>query len=102
MDISGLLNQTVTIETRAAIGTGGLVTFNAGVVYPARVEYKSKMYRYVNGTDKVSTARVYLDGAVSIAVTDRITMPDGTQPEIIEIRPEFGGSGNLDFKVVFV
>jgi hypothetical protein len=102
MDAPGLMNQTITLEARAAIGKGGLVTFSAGVSYEARVEYKQKMYRYINGSDKVSTARVYLDGAVSVAVTDRMTMPDGTQPEILEIKPEVDGDGETIFKVVFV
>lgn len=98
----GLLNQSVTISPRSAIGKGGVITYGTGVAYPARVEYKSKMIPGKDGQLKASTARVYVAGDVSVTVADKVTLPSGEAPEILEVRQMNGRFGNLDFKVIYL
>lgn len=96
-----LFNRTITLEPRNALGKGGAETYGTAVTYPARVERRSKIIRGKDGTDKVSTARVYVGPDVPALVTDRITLPDGTHPEIMEVRP-VDGMNDVDHKVIYV
>lgn len=96
-----LFNRAVILEPRNALGKGGVESYGTAVTYPARVEYKTKMIRGKDGTDKVSTARVYVGPEVPVLATDRITLPDGAHPEIMEVRPVYG-MNDIDHKVIYL
>lgn len=102
MSVSGLLNQTVQLAPRVDATKGGRAVYGPAVTYRARVEYKSKMIRGKDGVDRASTARVFLDGSAPVDRTDQITLPDGTQPEIIEVEGMPGRYGSISYRTVYV
>jgi hypothetical protein len=100
--IDHLLNQSVTIATRATVGNGGLNTYNSATTYAARVEPSRKKVLTPDGRELVSSAKVFLSASVVVNTTDRITLPDASTPEILDVKPNYDGDGVNQFVVVIV
>jgi hypothetical protein len=101
MSLDAMLNQTVHIAARTALGKGGNApTYAAPISYPARVERKAKMIRGKDGNDRAASIRVYLAGDVPVDQSDQLTF-DGAAYEILEIEQQPGRYGAMELKVVF-
>lgn len=84
--LADLMPSTVQVAaptTRDAYGKPQ--AFGADVAVQCRVEQGPQMIRGVDGREVVSTARVYTAGPVDVPLASRITLPDGTQPEILRV-----------------
>lgn len=75
--------------------------YSAAQTYRSRVNYKSRMVRAPSGEEVVSTAEVWFFQVTGIQVTDKITLPNGNQPQIIQIARHSDQRGDL-FEVVYV
>jgi len=104
-----LLKQTVTREPRTGMDEFTTPTYGSAVEHRARVVYKPTIIRASvassAGQDSVrevvSSAMVTTD-VVGWTVTDRITLPDGTQPVIIDVRKFPDETGRIAVEKVFV
>lgn len=101
MTLTGLLNQSVIIETFHSLDRYGDCSYNVGVTYPARVERRVRIVRSFKGEEAVSTVSVFLSGEVSAIIDakgrDRITLPDTTTPVILAIEDGIDGGGNVHY-----
>jgi hypothetical protein len=83
-DLLELLTQTITIESVASRDGYGKPAYGPARTYRARVVGKIRMVRDANGEERVSSATVHVD-ATDIVPTDRITLPDGSQPLVLSV-----------------
>jgi hypothetical protein len=94
MGFESFFNQTITIYSYSGFDAYGNPSVStAGTTYAAFVLQTVKSIRDKSGVDKVSNSQVYLDGAVTPSIEDKITLPDGTSPIILAVQrfPDFNG-----------
>lgn len=75
-------------------------TYAAAVSYSCFIKYARKTIRNSDGANVISTAQIYLDGAVTIQDTDRITF-NGASPLILKIDRPDDEAGNRYATVVY-
>ena len=80
-----LLTETVSIQPYTGMDQYGKPSYGPAVTYPARVAYRVTTLTNAQGQERTSTTTVYLDGAVTITVKDRLMFADGTAPAIQDI-----------------
>jgi hypothetical protein len=78
------------------------VSTTAESSYSCLVNNTAKAIRGKSGVLVTSPTQVYIAGNPSIHIEDKITLPDGNQPEIQSIQYNGGFDGNPVFMVVFV
>jgi hypothetical protein len=83
-DLLELLTQTVTVETVTSRDGYGKPVYGTARTYRARVVGKTRLVRDANGVERVSSETVYAD-STDLMPTDRITLPDGSQPLILSV-----------------
>lgn len=82
-DLADFFDRTVTIETwTGARDSYGKPTYNAPVIYPARVPavWKAMAVRTVDGVAIYGRGPIYLNTVAAISPNDRITLPAGFTP----------------------
>lgn len=84
-DFADLMHDTVLVALRTGINEYGEATYGADASVTARVAARIRMVRDHKGNERVSTGTVWLAEATGIEPVDRITLPDGTQPEILAV-----------------
>jgi hypothetical protein len=100
-----LLIDSVTIAPWASQNAAGEATYGAAVAYSALVEYDTRKVETIGTLDGrggavlVSKALVHLDGRPSIGLRDKITLPDGSTPQIIAVRSYSDQSGGYTTEV---
>lgn len=100
-DFLELMTQTATREAFSAYNTYAEATYSAGVSVNCRVVNKPRMVRNAEGKDVISNAQVWCYGTPGFSVKDRLTLPDGTQPVIIQVGKFPDENGN-HHEVVYV
>jgi hypothetical protein len=83
--LQALAPHTVNIANRTGVDAFNKPTYSADVEYDCLIEYKPRMVRTMAGQEKVSGAAIYLTSAPGITTDDRVTLPDGTKPQILSI-----------------
>lgn len=96
-----LCNQSVSIAPLSARDSFNQHSYSTAVTSDAYVEYHTTMVRASDGQEKVSSAQVYVDGSVAVALTSRITLPDGQTPQILAIDELCDENGDADHKVIY-
>ena len=94
--IAGLLNQLVTVAPHTGNDAKGRPVYGTAVQYAARVQAKPKIVLNRDGQNILSSARVYIDPSAVIAIDSQITLPDGSQPIILQLFPSYDKDGNND------
>lgn len=98
-----LLTETVIHEAYTGVQDSyGTPTYAPPVTLPARVEPSPQRIATQAGEERLSRARVFLDGNVQIDLRDRITLPDGTQPAILTamvLNDEYGRPDHWEMRV---
>lgn len=85
-DFLTLAPQTVTLEPLSTHDLYGAPSFGTSVSYSALVMQESKLVRAADGREVVSGTQVYIpSSSAAVGEQDRLTLPDGTQPEIIRV-----------------
>jgi len=96
-ELDEVLNQTVTIEQYYSTDEFGDATYKTGVSYKAMVQRRVKMIRTLQGAEAVSSCSILMDGTVSAVLDqygrDRITLPDGSKPQILAIEDGIDDAG---------
>ena len=87
-----MMPSTVTISGRTAHSNHGVPTYSTGTSYRARVVNKPKFIRQdANHTIAIQTEVWLASTGGTITVDDRITLPDGSTPPILQVE-RFGDS----------
>lgn len=95
-DFLDSMTETVNLAPRTGSDGFGQPTYGSNVAHAARIERSPELVRDVNGSEVVSSARVY---TVPAAVASnsfgfaRITMPDSTTPPILRADPQRDDDG---------
>jgi hypothetical protein len=80
-DFYDFFNDTVTLEPLVSRDGYGTPVYGAAVAYPCRVQAALHQVVDAQGTQRTSTAMIYLAGTPDIEPTDRITLPSGFVPQ---------------------
>ncbi len=88
MQVSRLLKQTITLEpsTGQASPYAGSETYGPPVEVAADIENEFKKITNSAGKEVVASAVITLSPETTISAEDRLTLPDGEQPDIISIK----------------
>jgi hypothetical protein len=100
-ELLDLLQQTVTIEPCTGENSAGEPVYGAAVTYACRVEEMLKTIYNKEGVLVTSTAQVFVDGVVPVGERDRVTLPSGLQPLILNIEVEPDETGAPYYKGIY-
>jgi hypothetical protein len=77
------LSQTIQIATQSARDADGVRSYGSNVAHKGRWEPKAEEIKDRQGEIVNSRGIVYIDSTWTPSLSDRITLPDSTQPRII-------------------
>ena len=100
-DFKECFNQTLIIEPYLSTNFNNDFTWGTQYSTLARIQSANKFVRDKTGAQTLSTAQIYLDGTSTITVKDRITLLDGTRPEIIKVNDGIDLDGSSHHTVVY-
>ena len=101
MSVEGLMNQTVQVERRLSTGDDGLPdSYSDPEKRLVKVEPFVKLVLDSRGERAPARARVFLEPEVEVDTGDRITLPDGSAGEVLQVTPVYDGNGEEAYKVV--
>jgi hypothetical protein len=98
MGVESFLNQSVRVAHRDGFTEEGRDEYGDEETMSARVVPYHRMFYTANGKQATSKAKVYFAPDVSVSLTDRITLPDGSTPAIIEMGEMPDGHGDAYYK----
>lgn len=75
----------VTLEPVASIDRYGKKTYGAAIAAPGRVSYGQVMTTSSGGQNVVARGKVTLGGVFGVTAEYRLTLPDGSQPPILNV-----------------
>lgn len=75
-----LMTETVDLARYTGQDAYGEPTYAAPVTVPAHLEAKVQLRPTAQGLERVEQTRLFLDGAVPIALRDKVILADGTAP----------------------
>lgn len=100
-DWSDLLNDTVTVEPYTGRDVYGKPTYGTAVSFAARVVYAARGVITQRGETIRGTGEVWLSTTYVVAQQDRVTLPDGTSPAILDVARYPDEAGAHHVKLVF-
>ena len=95
------LKESITLAPYAIYGEDSEPTWGTGVATACMITSKVQMIRDAAGLEKVSVAQILVDGATTITLKDKITMPDGTIPLILSIDTVYDAAGAAFAKRIY-
>lgn len=84
-DFDEMMNDTVTIQARSSTNSYGQRTWGSTTSYNGRVSYQTRLMRGADGRERVSSGRVYMNGAYAISTDAKLTLPSGATPVISSV-----------------
>lgn len=99
--LQALCPNTVTISPWGSADGYGKATYGTAVSHTCLLVKMPKMVRTVTGQERVSTAQIYLTSAPGTSVKDKVTLPDGTTPVILQVDTYPSDSETAYFEVVY-
>lgn len=95
-DLVALCTDSIVHEAFASQDGYGAPTYSAPVIRPGRLEYKIRRIVDSTGEERLSRARVFFDGTFTLELRDRLTLPDGTAPRILQLYGPRDETGAVD------
>ena len=80
-----MLNTTVTLEPYVSQDAYGMPSYGPAQTVAARVEWRIRRIVDMQGVERISRAKVFLDGSVAVQLKDRLALKDGTTPPILAL-----------------
>ena len=80
----------------------GKPTYAVPVTRMARLEYIVKRLVTATGQERISRARLFVDGAVPLDLRDQLVLPDGSSPALLAVLPHRNGRGTVVYLEVVV
>ncbi len=81
--LTHLLTDTVQVAPRTGTTSYGEASYGPPQSYPARVVRRTRMVRTPDGEERLSAVTVYLADDYGITPDAQLTLPDGTQPPLL-------------------
>jgi hypothetical protein len=81
--VGGWAHQSVTIETPGTYDGYGNPSTGTSTAYPAIIIQRNSLVRDRQGNQVVSSCQILFNGSVTLDPESTITLPDGTQPVIL-------------------
>lgn len=100
-DFTHMMPHTVTHSPVLSRDAYGKITYGSATSYTARVVYKNKQVRSSTGELVMAEGIVWLAGVVSVSGDDKITLPDGSTPQIISVERYADDGGDRFTKLYF-
>ena len=100
-DFADLMTSDVTVESLSSRDEYLQPTYGTAVSFKARVSFKERWIRRSDGSTVHSRGEVWLLGTPDIDPEDRITLPGGDQPPILEVMRPSDEGGIHHTKVIF-
>lgn len=94
-DFLDLMPSAITIEALTGRDSYNTPSYAAPVSYRCRCNYKAHFVRGPEGELIPAKGTLWIASSVRIPVTSRITLPDGTQPQILESVAETDETGAI-------
>lgn len=82
-DLSELFGATIEHAPAAGFNGYGEATHGTPAPYQARVLYRARLVRDAKGVQTVSRGEVWIAAPLHVGLQDRITLPDGSTPQIL-------------------
>jgi hypothetical protein len=91
--IDGWAHQSITVETPGEDDQFGNPSTGTATTYSGILIQRAKLVKDRQGRQVVSSCQILFNGVVSVDVESKLTLPDGTQPTIINVgsTPYFDG-----------
>ena len=80
-----LMPFVIKVYKRASINQYGSPGFSSAVTYAGRLMEAENLSRTVEGDDVVIAGTVVIFGVADVTVDDKIELPDGSQPVIVDV-----------------
>jgi len=84
-DFLDCMPATVTLQASTGLDKYGQRSFAVGTTHPARVQEKTERVTIPSGEEILARGRVYLGEITGADTTYKVTLPDGTTPEILTV-----------------
>lgn len=86
-DFSEMMPHTIVLAAQSSLDSYGRPSWGSGTSYQCRVVYQQTMTRDADGREVVQRGKALLYGvALSAAVQYKLTLPDGTQPRVLDVK----------------
>lgn len=85
-DFLDCMPSTITREPFVSHDKYGEKTYGAGESIQCRIQEREERVAIASGEEVLARGRVYLGEITGIATVDKVTLPDGTTPEILTVR----------------
>jgi hypothetical protein len=102
MNIIPALKQSVSLAARSSLSDSGIPAYGSASPVACRIDYKTSIVRTADGQELTSTAKIVLGPSATVNLTDRVTMPDSTYREILDLKLLYDLKGVLIGKEVSV
>lgn len=99
--LQALCPNTVTISPFSSMNSYGLPSYGTAVSHTCLLVKMPRMVRTVTGQERVSTAQIYLTSAPGTSVKDKVTLPDGTTPVILQVDTFPSDTETAYFEVIY-
>ena len=80
-----MMTDTVTLERMTGVDADVMRVYGSATAYQCRISPKPQQILDTTGREVVSTATIHFARSPEIDPEDRITLPDGSQPQILRV-----------------
>jgi hypothetical protein len=102
-DLATQLDMTVnfTHAPHTGFDANGTPAFGTGTTVKGVWDARQRLVRLPDGREVVSRGTAIVPATPAISVQDRLTLPDGSTPVLLEVRPYQGASTRYFQEVIF-
>jgi hypothetical protein len=93
-DFAEMFPHSVTIEPLAGRNVYNERTYGPAVTWKANIQGRMRLVQTANGDERVSSNTIYIFGSPHVGVEDRITLPNGNQPQILSVATNADDKGD--------
>lgn len=102
-ELDDLMPHTITVAGLASFSTDGYATevFSTAVSYTSRVVGKQQLVKSFQGIEELSKTVVWVKSSSTFGPSDKITLPDGSTPELLAVEAYPDEDGTHHTKLMF-
>ena len=100
-DFLDFMPETVTIAPFSSRDSYNVPTHGTAVSFAARVVKKQQLVRAGDGSERISTGHAWIGGTPSMTTEDKLTLADGTVPEVLAVESLPDEDGDHHVKIFF-
>ena len=100
-DWADLMPEFVTVQVAQSVNDQGAPMYGSPISYRSRVNFQNRMIRNAQGDEVAARGRAWLATTDLIGTRDKILLPDGTTPQILNVGTVPDESGDLYTQIDF-